>query len=138
MVALDFGDKRSGLAACDALRLAAVPIGVVHTSDREELLEAVVDAVDERNATTLIVGLPLHMAGHDSGRARQVRQLCEELRKRLPNVDVETWDERLTTKEATYLLAEQGVKGKRRKARVEAVAAVLILRSYLTHEAGGR
>jgi putative Holliday junction resolvase len=132
-VALDYGDKRSGLAACDALRLAAVPVAVVETSDREELLEAVVDAVDERGATTLVVGLPLHMAGHEIARSRQVRELCEELRRRLPNVDVEAWDERLTTKEATYLLAEQGVKGKKRKARVDAVAAVLLLRSYLTH-----
>lgn len=133
IVALDYGDKRSGIAACDALHLAAVPVAVVQTQDREELLEAVVEAVDERNATTLVVGLPLHLAGHDSARARGVRDLCEELRRRLPHVDVVPWDERLTTKEAVSLLADVGVRGKKRKERVDAVAAVLILRSYLTH-----
>jgi putative Holliday junction resolvase len=137
VVAVDFGEKRSGLAACDALRIAAVPIGVVETSDREVLLERIVDAVDERSATTVIVGLPLHMAGHASERSRRVLALCEELRRRLPHVDVATWDERLTTREATHLLTQGGLRGKQRKAHVDEVAAVVILRSYLSSATGG-
>lgn len=133
VVAVDFGEKRSGLAACDALRIAAVPVAVVETSDREELLERIVDAVDERGATTVVVGLPLHLAGHASERSRRVLALCEELRRRLPHVDVRTWDERLTTKEATSLLAAGGVRGKRRKELLDAVAAVVILRAFLAH-----
>jgi putative pre-16S rRNA nuclease len=131
VVAVDFGERHTGLAASDALRIAAMPIGVVSTDEREELLERIVDAVDERAATTLVVGLPLHLAGHESARSRRVHVLCEELRKRLPRVEVVEWDERLTTQEANALLARAGLRWQARKSRIDAVAAVVILRSYL-------
>ncbi|MFN0206626.1 MAG: Holliday junction resolvase RuvX [Planctomycetota bacterium] len=134
VVAVDYGARRTGLAACDSLRIAAVPIGVVHTTDREELIERIVDAVDERNATTLVFGLPLHMGGHDSERSRTVRALAADVKNRLPNVDVVEVDERLTTKEATILLAQAGLKGKKRKDFVDAVAAMIILKTYLKDE----
>ncbi|MBL8694514.1 MAG: Holliday junction resolvase RuvX [Planctomycetes bacterium] len=131
---MDYGEKRTGLASADALWIAAVPIGTIETSDREELLEAIVDAVDDRNATTVVVGLPLHIAGHDSARSRSVRELCAALRKRLPYVDVVEFDERGTTKEANALMAASGVHWKKRKGKLDAVAAVLILRSYMQKE----
>ncbi|HKE02238.1 MAG TPA: Holliday junction resolvase RuvX [Planctomycetota bacterium] len=131
VVAVDYGERRTGLAACDPLRIAAMPIGVIETEDREELLERIVDAVDARGATTLVVGLPLHLAGHESARSRRVHELCASLRARLPYVDVVELDERLTTKEANSLLAEGGVRPRDRKRRIDAVAAVVLLRAYL-------
>lgn len=131
VVAVDYGAKRTGLAACDALRIVAMPIAVIESGDPEVVLEAIVDAVDDRNAKTLVVGLPLHMAGHAGERAATVRALCEQIRRRLPGVEIIEWDERLTTKEATYLLAESGVKGKKRKQQIDAVAAMVILRSWM-------
>ncbi|HKE00012.1 MAG TPA: Holliday junction resolvase RuvX [Planctomycetota bacterium] len=134
VVAVDYGEKRTGLAATDALRIAAMPIETVSTSDREELLERIVSAVDERSAKTLVVGLPVHLAGHDSARSRRVHELCAELRRRLPSVDVVEWDERLTTRQANSLLAQGGVHWRARKKKIDAVAAVVILRSYLERE----
>jgi putative Holliday junction resolvase len=131
VVAVDFGERRTGLAACDALRIAAMPIAVIVTEDREELLERIVNAVDDRGATTVVVGLPLHLAGHESARSRRVHELSASLRKRLPHVDVVELDERLTTKEANSLLAEGGVHWRKRKKQIDAVAAVVLLRAYL-------
>ncbi len=136
VVAVDWGARRTGLAACDRLRIAALPIGVVETQDREELLERIVDAVDERRATTVVVGLPLHLEGGESKRSRETRALCAELRQRLPHVDVVAFDERLTSTEAHGLLAAGGVGWRKRKGRVDAVAAMVILRTYLAHDAG--
>lgn len=131
VVAVDYGEKRTGLAACDTLRIAAMPIGLVETEDREVLLERIVAAVDERSAGTLVVGLPLHLAGHESARSRRVRELCAALRKRLPNVEVVELDERLTTREASSLLSQGGIRGRHQKRRIDAVAAVVLLRAYL-------
>jgi putative holliday junction resolvase len=136
VVAVDYGEKRTGLAASDALRIAAMPLETITTSDREELLERIVAAVDERDATTVVVGLPLHLAGHESKRSRRVHELCAELRRRLPSVAVVEWDERLSTREANSLLAQGGVHWRARKQKIDAVAAVVILRSYLEREAG--
>ncbi|MBI3817331.1 MAG: Holliday junction resolvase RuvX [Planctomycetes bacterium] len=140
IVAVDYGDKRTGLAACDSMRIAAMPIAVVETTDPEQLLEAIVDAVDDRNAKILVVGLPLHMSGHAGARVAKVRELCDQIRRRIPGIEIIEWDERLTTKAATYLLAEAGIKGKKRKQQIDAVAATLILRSYLKslEDAGAR
>lgn len=130
-MAVDYGEKRTGIAACDALRIAAIPVSVIETADRETLLERIVDAIDARGARTMIIGLPLHMAGHESARVKTIRELCVEIKNRVPGLEIIEWDERLTTKEATILLAEAGVKGKRRKQRIDAVAATLILRSWM-------
>jgi putative Holliday junction resolvase len=134
VVAVDFGEKRTGIAACDPLRIAAIPVGVIASADREELLERVIAAAEERNAMTLVVGLPLHMWGGESPRVAWVRGLCAEIRQRMPNLEIVEWDERLTSKEATILLAAAGIKGKKRKDHLDAVAATLILRSWMQAE----
>jgi putative Holliday junction resolvase len=136
VLAVDFGEKRTGLAATDSLRIAAMPVGVVETEDREVLLERIVEAADERGARVVVVGLPLHLAGHESARSRSVRALCAALRRRLPSAEIVEWDERLSTREANALLARGGVGWRRRKKAVDAVAAVVILRAYLAGAPG--
>lgn len=131
ILAVDYGAKRTGLAATDSLRIVAMPVAVIETSNPEELLERIITEIDERSIKTLVVGLPLHLAGHAGERVATVRALCEQIRRRVPGLEIIEWDERLSTKEATYLLAEAGIKGKKRKQQIDAVAAVVILRSYL-------
>ena len=122
IMAVDFGDARTGLAMCDKTEFLASPIGVIHEKRFEHAVE---------KAEAVIVGLPLNMNGSEGPRA----ELCREFASKLPDYGVTApirmWDERQTTVSATGYLNQTDTRGKKRKEVIDAVAAVIILDSYL-------
>lgn len=131
IMAVDFGDARTGLAMCDKTEFLASPIGVIHEKRFEHAVEKVAAAAVEHKAEAVIVGLPLNMNGSEGPRA----ELCREFASKLPDygvtVPIRMWDERQTTVSATGYLNQTDTRGKKRKEVIDAVAAVIILDSYL-------
>ena len=130
IMAVDFGDARTGLAICDKTELLASPVGVIHEKRFEHAVEKVAAAAAENRAEAVIVGLPLNMNGSEGPRAELCRNFAEQLSSRV-NVTVRMWDERQTTVSAAGYLNQTDTRGKKRKEVIDAVAAVIILDSYL-------
>ena len=130
IMAVDFGDARTGLAICDKTELLASPVGVIHEKRFEHAVEKVAAAAAENRAEAVIVGLPLNMNGSEGPRAELCRNFAEQLSSKV-NVPVRMWDERQTTVSAAGYLNKTDTRGKKRKEVIDAVAAVIILDSYL-------
>jgi putative Holliday junction resolvase len=130
VLALDLGDVRIGVALSDPDRRVAVPIGTIHVGRPPGELKAVAALVEEHGATLVVVGLPLNMDGTRGGRAVQAEEFAAALGA-VTEVPVELVDERLTTVEAERGLREAGVKGRDRRAVVDAAAARVLLQAWL-------
>ena len=130
IMSVDFGDARTGLAMCDKTEFLASPIGVVHEKRFDCAVEKTAAAAIENKAEAIIVGLPLNMNGSEGPRAELCREFAARLGEKV-TVPVRMWDERQTTVSAAGYLNETDTRGKKRKAVIDAVAAVIILESYL-------
>ena len=132
IMAIDYGDARTGLAVCDKSELLASPAGVISEWNREKLLDRLAEAAKEQQAELIVLGYPRNMDGSAGERAQKCEQLACELRERT-GLEVVLWDERRTTVAAHDILNVTDVRGKRRKQVVDAVAAVLILEGYMAY-----
>lgn len=132
IMAVDYGDSRTGLAMCDRTEFLASPLGVIHEKDFEETLRKVGYAVEEYGAAEVIVGYPKNMNGTIGERAEKCEKFAKVLAK-IVNVPVRLWDERSTTVSAINYMNETNTRGKKRKETVDAVAATIILESYLQY-----
>ncbi len=129
VLAVDYGEKRVGLALSDPLGLISQPLKVV---PRSRALEEISRLVEERKVERIVVGLPLNMDGTEGEMARRARAFGESLRS--IGVEVVFFDERLTSFEAEEVMRSAGLSWKKRKKKVDALAAALILKSYLERE----
>lgn len=127
-MALDVGGKRTGVAVADELGIIATPVGYVirGSGDRAAFQEL----VERWQVDTLVVGLPTSLSGKEGPQAADVRTYANALAKEL-ELPLEFWDERLTTTIAERALIAGGHRRDRRKERVDAVAAAVILQGYL-------
>ncbi len=132
IMAVDYGDARTGLAACDRTEFLASPIGVIQEYNFDNTVKKVSYAVQEYAVQMVVVGHPLNMDGTAGERAQKCALFAEKL-KALVDVPVVLWDERSTTVSAHQVLNETNTRGKKRKEVVDAVAATIILESYLNY-----
>ena len=132
IMGVDFGDARTGLAVCDRDELLASPLTVVQERDRERCAQAVAEAAKAQKAELLVVGHPKNMNNTIGERAEACQAFAERLHE-LTGLDYVLWDERCTTVSAHQYLNVTNTRGKKRKAVVDAVAAVIILESYLAY-----
>ena len=131
-IGIDHGEKRTGFAVVDALRIAVHPVGTCEAAgDSVELLDHVAALLDERDVDTLVVGLPFNMDGSEGARAGAVRAFMQRLRERFPGLSVVAQDERLTTKQAEELLRDTGLSPRKRRKLRDAASAVVILQDWL-------
>ena len=129
IMAIDYGDARTGYAISDASGLLAGETGVLPSRNEDKLLEDLCRIYGEKEAGLIALGLPRNMDGSEGPRAEKSRALKERLEER--GCRVTLVDERRTTVEAHAILTETGRRGKQRKSRVDAVAASLILETWL-------
>ena len=134
ILALDVGERHTGVAISDPTATIARPLHTVHHKTCAELLDAVAAIVDAHGAETVVVGRPLSLDGTVGPQARRVDTCAEALEGRL-DVPVILWDERFSTAEADEVLLLTRSEKARRRARadgeLDAIAAAVILRSYL-------
>lgn len=130
ILAVDYGDARTGLAICDAGEMLASPVGVIHSHRMDEVVQKAAEAAREQRAERIVVGNPINMNGTRGPRS----EFCQEFAAKLgeaSGLPVVLWDERSTTVTAISYLNATDTRGKKRKAVVDAVAATIILESYL-------
>lgn len=130
IMSVDYGDVRTGIAVCDKMQILASPVCVITEKDREKLVDKIAELAIEKKAERICVGLPQNMDGSYGFRSDACRELGEILREKT-GLPVAFQNERLTTVSAHNILNTADVRGKKRKAVVDAVSAVLILEDYL-------
>ena len=130
ILAVDYGDKRTGIAVCDKLQILASPVCVLTEWNAETLATKIIDIAKEKKAEKIVVGLPKNMDGSKGFRAEACEALGDLL-KSMCDLPVVYWDERLTTVSAHRILSENNVRGKKRKSVVDSVAAEIILQNYI-------
>jgi putative holliday junction resolvase len=128
IAAIDYGKRRFGIAASDSSGIVVYPVGVIERHSLKRDLAALSARLSELAASRIIVGLPLNMDGTAGPAARAAEQFAQRLRD-ATGLDVELYDERLSTFEADERVktANRG----RRRAGVDAVAAAVILEGWL-------
>lgn len=130
VLAVDYGDARTGIAVSDLLCSIVGSTAVIHSRNPEKTIAQIVEMVKEKEVGELVVGLPRNMDGSEGPRAQLCREFAEQLSQAV-GLPVTMWDERRTTVEAHQILSEHNYHGKKRKNTVDAVAASLILEGYL-------
>lgn len=131
ILAIDFGKKRSGIAVTDTSGIIAQPLTCVDTA---QLMEFLSDYVKKEDVKTIVIGYPRQPNGEDSDSMRYIRPFVGRLKKAIPDVEVEYFDERYTTKIAFQSMLDAGLGKKKRDNKngiVDKVSASLILQDYL-------
>ena len=134
VAAFDLGSKRIGVAYCDSRRTLASPWGTIERSgDPGRDLEAMVTAVREVEASTVVVGLPLSLSGRPGPAAQAALREADALQRALVplGIALETADERLTTVEAQRALRASGKSGRAARGVVDSAAAMVLLQAWL-------
>jgi putative Holliday junction resolvase len=130
IIALDVGSKRIGFAVSDELGVIATPRGLVPRQSYNKDAAAIGELVEQEQAERVLVGLPTGLSGRPTEQTRRSERFAEMLASRL-SVPVELWDERLTTVMARRIRPSATRNPARETESVDAVAAALILQSYL-------
>ena len=148
---LDVGDKRTGVAISDPQGILATPLTVLVSKDEDALINEILKFVEQYKAECIVVGLPRRLNGELGKQAGKATAFADKLSWRakqsnLNQLDVQLWDERLSTKAAERLMMEAGGKGSKRRSRtkggaknynssakvsVDAAAAAFILQGFL-------
>lgn len=132
LLAVDFGDVRTGLAVSDASRLLASGIGYISVGGIEKTAQAIAESASQTRAIGVIVGLPINMDGSEGFRAERCREFACLLSQKLDGaVPIAMMDERLTTMSASRYLNETGTRGAKRKGVVDTLSAQIILQNAL-------
>ena len=130
IMSVDYGDVRTGIAVCDKMQILASPVCVITEKNRDVLVEKIAELAKERKAERICVGLPQNMDGSYGFRSDACRELGKMLEEKT-GLTVAFQNERLTTVSAHNILNAVDARGKKRKAVVDAVSAVLILEDYM-------
>ncbi|MBI1871405.1 MAG: Holliday junction resolvase RuvX [Chlamydiae bacterium] len=133
ILALDVGSKRIGIAVSDPLGMIATGLPTLERQDLAWDLEAIQKIVNERKVQMILLGLPLHMNGRHGKEADEVLKFRDDLMEKT-HLPVEVIDERWTTVAAERTLLEGDLSRKKRKGKIDQVAAQIILQSYLERE----
>ena len=127
---LDYGTKRIGVAMSDELLLTAQGFDTIQRKELQSDLAIIKKAVDSNGVNEVIVGLPLNMNGTYSEKTKEAVLFMDELKKVI-NIPVKPWDERLTSMQADRAMLEGDMSRSKRKKLSDRLAAQIILQSYL-------
>lgn len=130
IMSVDYGDVRTGIAVCDKNEILASPVTVITERDADALVDKILPLAAERRAEAFVVGLPKNMDGSEGFRAEACKEFAKKLQEK-SGLTVDMYDERLTTVSAHNALNLTNTRGKKRKAVVDAVSAVMILDDYM-------
>ena len=132
-IAIDYGERRIGIAKSDNSRLIASPVVTLDNGESTDVYSAIKDIVTESNAMLIYIGLPLHLSGKESASSEKARVFAGLLKQQLPpEIQIRLLDERLTTSSAVGELRNAGLKGSRES--IDQLAAVKILEFALEVE----
>jgi putative Holliday junction resolvase len=130
-LAVDYGNKRTGLALCDRNETMASPLSVIH--DPSRVIKLIVEVVEEEHIEGIVIGLPLNMDDSEGFQAKRVREFGKILSGKV-EVPILFHDERLSSFSASEKLSTMSLTWSRRKKRLDALAAAEILEGFLQHK----
>lgn len=131
VLGIDYGGKRVGFAISDELGIVATPLAVHTRKHGDDAVDEALRICSERGIGKIVVGLPLNMDGSSGPAVEQVEQFVEKLRERGEGLEVETWDERMSSLSAERVLIEGDMRREKRKEVIDKIAAQIILQNYL-------
>lgn len=134
VMAIDYGDARTGVAVSDAAGLLAGYTTVIRSRQADWVADEIARIAAERQADELVMGFPRNMDGTEGPRAELYREFAKSVEEKT-GTPVRLWDERRTTIEAHQILHASGKRMKAHKKNMDAVAASLILEGYLAWRA---
>jgi putative Holliday junction resolvase len=130
VLAIDHGSKRIGIAVSDELKMIAQPLEFIPAEPFAAFLVRLNELISDKEVESILVGLPRNMDGSYGPAAQKVQDFVTALKGAL-SVPIKTWDERLTSAQANRLLIQGNVRRDKRKEKVDAMAAAILLQSYL-------
>ena len=130
ILAIDHGNKRIGVAISDELKMIAQPLEFIPAKPFNSFINRLEELLMDKEVELILVGMPRNMNGSFGEAADKVEQFVEELKIAFP-VPIRTWDERLTSAQANRVLIESDTSRQKRKEKVDAMAAAILLQSYL-------
>lgn len=128
---IDFGDKRVGIAITDFTKEIAFPRDFLLYYNIDQLIQEIKNLCKENFISKVIIGLPIQMDGTMGDRVEKTKFFGDELKKELDDIEVEYFDERLTTKTAISSLHSMGIASKNQKGHRDALSAQIILETYI-------
>ena len=130
VLAIDYGDARTGIAVSDASGMIVGQTAVIHSRNAKKTAQEIALLLRKTGAERLVMGFPRNMDGTEGPRAALYKEFAALVEQEC-SMPVILWDERRTTVEAHNILSDCNYHGKKRKNTVDAVAASLILEGYL-------
>ena len=133
ILAIDFGEKRTGIAVTDELQIIASGLTTIPT---ENVISFLQDYISKENIELFVVGKPKQMDNSDSQSEALIIPFLEKLTKNIPSISVQRVDERFTSKMAFQTMIDSGLKRKQRrnKGLIDEISATIILQSYLYNQ----
>lgn len=135
IMAIDYGRKRVGLAVTDELQMIANSLTTVHSKD---IFIFLTDYFKNENVDCVVIGEPRQMNNERSESVKYIDPFVRKFKKEFPEMQIESFDERFTSKMASQTILESGLKKKARqnKALVDTISATILLQSYLHSKSG--
>ena len=130
ILGLDTGEKRIGVAVSDALGIIARGLFTLERETDEKVVERLKEIILEEEVTEIVVGLPLNMNGSTGPQAKSAIAFADNLREKL-KIPIKLWDERMSTVQVERIMIAGGASRKKRKKKIDKLAAQVILQSYL-------
>lgn len=138
IMGLDVGDKTIGVAISDSLLITAQGKETIFRQSLKQDIDRLVELINEYEVTKIVAGMPYNMNGSIGPQGEKTKQFMDKLEKKLiysdrikGKIEIEFWDERMTTLSATRMLIEADMRRDKRKEVVDKLAATLILQGYL-------
>ena len=133
-LAIDYGKKRTGLAICDPTETFTSPLAVLQGQKR--IIEQILEIIDLQQVSALVIGIPLNMDGSKGFQAKEVENFAKSLEKNT-SLPIYFQDERLTTFAAEQKIIDAQYTNKKKKKRLDAIAAAEILNNFLENKKEG-
>jgi len=130
-LAIDYGDKRVGVAVSDYNKEIAFPRDFLTYTGEKNLISQLQKICEDESVVKIILGMPIMMDGTLGDRARKTQVFHGKLKEAMPHMKVDFFDERLSTEFAVKSLRGQGIKDKDQKGKRDAMSAQIILQNYL-------
>ncbi|MDY6257642.1 MAG: Holliday junction resolvase RuvX [Bacteroidaceae bacterium] len=130
ILAIDYGQKRTGIAVTDTLQMIANGLATVETKELEKFI---VDYVANEDVSTIVVGKPTQMNGENSENMKRIEPFFNRLKRLFPDKEITYYDERFTSVLAHQAMLQSGIgkKARQNKALVDKISATIILEDYL-------
>lgn len=135
IMSLDIGDKRMGVAISDRTHIIAQGLTTIKRNGLDKDIKKLKELIEVNEINLIVAGLPLNIDGTLSKKAHEILELIGLFKKRL-KIPIETYDERLSSKEAEDILIEGDVSRKKRRDKIDKLAAQIILQNYLNFKKG--